>query len=134
VPRTTVVPAVLDVIVTLHSPVLPTDTSLFFRSGTENICRRLATQVVDVPASAPTAMVQTPASRYQSAQSDAAIADMVHNLMGLPDGDPRAAESLQILTEHYQAALKTTGIKPKDALQSTFVLACTAPSTISVGL
>jgi hypothetical protein len=113
-----------------ETPVLPTDSSLFFRSGTENICRRLATQVVDVAA---TATNPTP-SRYQSANPDAAIADFVATLMGLPDGDPRAAEAKQILTEHYQSALKTTGIKAKDALQSTFVLACTAPSTISVGL
>ena len=54
--------------------------------------------------------------------------------MGLPDGDPRAADAKQILSEHYQAALATTGIKAVDALKSTFVLACTAPSTISVGL
>ena len=54
--------------------------------------------------------------------------------MGLPDGDPRAVDARQILSDHYQAALKTTGIKAKDALKSTFVLACTAPSTIAVGL
>jgi hypothetical protein len=113
-----------------ETPVLPTDSSLFFRSGTENICRHLADQVVDVAA---TATNPTP-SRYQSTNPDAAIADFVQTIMGLPDGDPRAADAKQILTEHYQAALKTTGIKAKDALKSTFVLSCTAPSTISVGL
>ena len=116
-----------------ESPVLPTDTSLFFRSGTENICRRIADQVVDVAAST-SATNPTPASRYQSTNPTAAIADFVPTLMGLPDGDSRAADALQILTEHYQAALATTGIKARDALKSTFVLACTAPSTISVGL
>jgi hypothetical protein len=116
-----------------ETPILPTDSSLFFRSGTENICRRLADQVVDV-AAAPTATPPKPASKYQSTAPDAAIADFVLTIMGLPDGDPRAADAKQILNEHYQAALKTTGIKPKDALKSTFVLACTAPSTISVGL
>lgn len=113
-----------------ETPILPTDTSLFFRSGTENICRRLADQVVDIAATATNPV----ASRYQSATPDAAIADLVQTLMGLPDGDPRAVEAKTILSEHYQAALKTTGIKPKDALKSTFVLACTAPSTITVGL
>jgi hypothetical protein len=114
-------------------PILPTDSSLFFRSGTENICRRIADQMIDV-AAAPTATPPRAASKYQSTASDAAIADFVSNLMGIPDSDPRAAEAHQILNEHYQAALKTTGIKAKDALKSTFVLACTAPSTVSVGL
>jgi hypothetical protein len=113
-----------------ETPVLPTDSSLFFRSGTENICRHLADQVVDVAVTA----TQPIPSRYVSTSPDAAITDFVQTLMGLPDGDPRAADAHQILTEHYQAALKTTGIKAKDALKSTFVLACTAPSTISVGL
>jgi hypothetical protein len=113
-----------------ETPVLPTDSSLFFRSGTENICRRLADQVVDVAVTA----TQPNPSRYVSTSPDAAIADFVQTVMGLPDADPRAADARQILTDHYQAALKTTGIKAKDALKSTFVLACTAPSTISVGL
>jgi hypothetical protein len=116
-----------------ETPVLPTDSSLFFRSGTENICRHLADQIVGV-AAAPTATPPRLASRYQSAAPDAAIADMVQTLMGLPDADPRAADAKQILSEHYQNALATTGIKAVDALKSTFVLACTAPSTISVGL
>jgi hypothetical protein len=116
-----------------ETPVLPTDSSLFFRSGTENICRHLADQMVDVAAST-SATNPTPASRYQSTNPDAAITDFVQTLMGLPDADPRAADAHQVLTEHFQAALKTTGIKARDALKSTFVLACTAPSTIAVGL
>jgi hypothetical protein len=116
-----------------ETPVIPTDSSLFFRSGTENICRHLADEMVDVAAST-SATNPTPASRYQSTNPDAAITDFVQTLMGLPDGDPRAADVHQILTEHYQAALATTGIKARDALKSTFVLACTAPSTIAVGL
>jgi hypothetical protein len=116
-----------------ETPVLPTDSSLFFRSGTENICRHLADQMVDV-AAAPTATPPRLASKYKSTAPDAAIADFVATLMGLPDGDPRAADAKQVLTGHYQSALATTGIKAVDALKSTFVLACTAPSTISVGL
>jgi hypothetical protein len=116
-----------------ETPILPTDSSLFFRSGTENICRHLADQMVNV-AAAPTATPPRLASKYQSTAPDAAIADFVTTLMGLPAGDPRAAEAQQILSQHYQNALATTGIKAVDALKSTFVLACTAPSTISVGL
>jgi hypothetical protein len=113
-----------------EDPVVPSDTSLFFRSGTENICRRLADQVVDVAVTA----TQPNPSRYASTMPEVAITDFVQTVMGLPDGDPRAVDARQILSEHYQAALKTTGIKAKDALKSTFVLACTAPSTIAVGL
>ncbi|MDB4983316.1 MAG: hypothetical protein JWM82_4068 [Myxococcales bacterium] len=113
-----------------EDPVVPSDTSLFFRSGTENVCRRIADQVVDVAVTA----TQPIPSRYVSTMPEPAITDFVQTLMGLPDGDPRAADARQILSDHYQAALKTTGIKAKDALKSTFVLACTAPSTIAVGL
>jgi hypothetical protein len=113
-----------------EEPVVPSDTSLFFRSGTENICRRLADQVVDLAVTA----TQPNPSRYVSTMPEPAITDFVQTLMGLPDGDPRAVDARQILSDHYQAALKTTGIKAKDALKSTFVLACTAPSTIAVGL
>jgi hypothetical protein len=58
---------------------------------------------------------------------------MVHNLMGLPSTDPRAAPALQILTEHYQSAFEQTK-KAVDALRSTFVLACTSPSVTAAGL
>ena len=113
-----------------QNPVLSLDTSLFFRAGTENICRRLADRVVDAPV--------TPAapgpSRYASANPKAAITDFVHTLMGLAPGDPRAAPARQILDEHYQSAMQTTGTSARDALKSTFVLACTAPSVVSVGL
>ena len=38
--------------------------------------------------------------------SGASLAAMVSTLMGLPEGDPRAAPALQILTSHYDAAVK----------------------------
>jgi hypothetical protein len=65
--------------------------------------------------------------------------------MGLPSSDERYAPILAILNEHFTNAMDPgdAGVgdagalmpaTPGDALKSTFVLACTAPSTISVGL
>lgn len=103
-------------------PLTISDTSLFFRSGTENLCIQLAPRVVDATGSI-----------YSSQRRAESIADMVHNLMGLPQGDPRAPAALQILTEHYDAAFAQTN-RATDALRSTFVLACTSPSVTGIGL
>jgi len=53
--------------------------------------------------------------------------------MGLGTGDPTAAPAAQILQEHYDAAIAKGG-KPIDALKSTFVLACTSPTSLALGL
>lgn len=108
-----------------EQPVVTSDVSMFYRAGSENLCRAVADAVIDVAAPA--------TSKYESANKDDAILDFVHNVMALVDGDVRAPAALDILKEHYDAAVKT-GAKPSDALKSTFVLACTAPSTLSIGL
>lgn len=105
-------------------PVVLSDTNLFFRSATEGLCMAVAAGVVDGPVAT---------NKYQSTAADAAIVDMVHNLMALAASDPREPEALTILREHYQAALDA-GNSAKDALRSTFVLSCTAPSTVTTGL
>ena len=48
--------------------------------------------------------------------------------------DARHAPLKQILGEHFGKAKGTMGITLTDALKSTFVLACSAPSSISIGL
>lgn len=105
-----------------ESPVLTSDVSLFFRTSAENLCREVAA-----------AVVEGPQSRYSSKAAGTAMADFVSTVMGLPNIDPRAAAARAIVESHYTAAL-ATGAKPVDALRSTFVLACTAPSAISIGL
>jgi hypothetical protein len=112
------------------APILPNQPSLFFRAGVENICAGIAAQVVDAPAGTAPAG----AKQWSSAQADAAIADFVGDVMGLPPSDPRAAPSLAQLKAHFAAASQQTGVTPTQALQSTFVVACMAPSTISIGL
>jgi hypothetical protein len=111
------------------APILPNQPTLFFRAGVENLCEGLAAQVVDAPAgSAPAG-----AKQWSSAQPDAAIADFVRDVMGLPASDPRAGPSEDALKAHFASATKQ-GAAATEALQSTFVVACVAPSVVSVGL
>lgn len=109
------------------APVLATDPSLFYRAATEQLCRSFADSAVD-------ATVGGKPSRYSSKAVDAALNDMVRTIMGVLPADPRYAELRQILAEHQAAAAKTMGISATDALKSTFVLACAAPTSISMGL
>jgi hypothetical protein len=110
-------------------PVLPNAPTLFYRAGTENICETVAAQVIDV-ASAKQVMGQ----RYWSSTApDAAIADFVSTVMGLVASDPRTAQATSLLSGHYAAAMQQ-GATASDALKSTFVTACLAPSAVSIGL
>ncbi len=104
-------------------PVVPSDTSLFFRASTERLCSVIAEGVIDAGQG----------SKYQSANADVAILDMAHNIMGVAVGDPREPETLSILRSHYADAL-ATGVAPRDALRSTFVLSCSAPPAVTIGL
>jgi hypothetical protein len=105
-------------------PLTITDTSLFFRAGTENLCAQVAARAVDATG-----------GPYSSAAASraASLQQMVSTLMALPEGDPRAAPALQLLTEHYDAAVKG-GARPTDALRSVFVLACQSPAVTAIGL
>ncbi len=108
-------------------PSLNSDTSLFFRAGTENLCRQAADRVVDNGGVT---------GRYTSASvgsRDTAMAAFVSDVMGLTSSDPRAAPALQILKEHYAAVIAAGG-NANAGLKSTFVLACSSPTAVSVGL
>jgi len=113
------------------TPVLPNQPSLFFRAGLENICADIAPMVVD-----PTTPISG-AKNYSSASQttiNAAIADFVNNLMGVVPSDPRSALLQAQLLQHYESAAATSGVKPTDALRSTFVVACLTPSLGSIGM
>jgi hypothetical protein len=110
-------------------PVLPNDPTLFYRAGTENMCEIVAAAVIDVPAAKQTMGV----TQWSSTAPDAAIADFVGTVMGLPPSDPRAAPAATILKSHFTDAM-ASGEKASDALKSTFVAACLAPSAVSIGL
>jgi hypothetical protein len=109
-------------------PILPNEPTLFFRAGIENMCADVAEQVVDAPA-APAG-----AKQWSSAEPDAAIRDFVSVVMALAPSDPRSAPAIDLLTSHFMSALAEPGIGATEALRSTFVVACLAPSTLSIGL
>jgi hypothetical protein len=108
-------------------PILPTEPTLFYAAGLENICKEVAELVVDAPPRAG-------APQWSSARPEAAIADFVGTVMALVPSDPRAARARQLLEGHFTEAAAQPGSSPGQALRSTFVVACLAPSAISVGL
>jgi hypothetical protein len=111
-------------------PVLPNDPTLFYRAATENICSTVAAAVIDVAAAK-----QTPGvTQWSSTKPDAAIADFVSIVMGLVPSDPRAAPATMLLSQHFTTAMSQGGATASDALKSTFITACLAPSAISIGL
>ncbi|HEY2900050.1 MAG TPA: hypothetical protein VGL59_05720 [Polyangia bacterium] len=110
-------------------PVLPNQSTLFYRAGTENVCEAIATAVIDVAVAKQTTGVKY----WSSAEPDIAIADFVGTVMGLVSSDPRAAPATMLLNGHFAAA-KQQGANVSDALKSTFVTACLAPSAVSIGL
>jgi hypothetical protein len=110
-------------------PVLPNQPTLFYRAGLENICESVAAAVIDVASAKQTAG----ATYWSSTQPDAAIADFVSTVMALVPSDPRAAPATQLLSAHFSAAMQQ-GASASDALKSTFVTACLAPTAISIGL
>ncbi len=106
-----------------EAPVTPSDPTLFYAAATELLCENVAALVVDGATN----------GVYASADSPAAIRDMVTRIMGYPPSDAHFAEALAILTENYREniALKATAT---NALRSTFALACQSPTALSVGL
>jgi hypothetical protein len=106
-----------------EKPLMPRDANLFFFSAVENMCALLASEVVE----------SKTRPLYRVSEKDAALRDFVTTMMGVPAGDSRFGEVLQLLADHHAAALDA-GVSPVDALRATFVLACESPLTISLGL
>jgi len=111
------------------APVLPNQPTLFYRAGLENICEAVAAQTIDVAAAKQLPNVKL----WSSKAADDAIADFVHLVMALPPGDSRSAQATSLLEAHYTKATQS-GATASNALKSTFVVACLAPSSVSIGL
>lgn len=107
-----------------ESPITPSDPTLFYRAATEMLCENVSNQVID-------AMTNTV---YTSANAATALPDFVERLMGYPPSDPKHAAALQIVQAHYDSVLAANRRQPAVALKSAFVLACEAPTALSVGL
>jgi len=110
-------------------PVLPNQPTLFYRGGLENVCEGIAAALIDVKTANQTAGV----TYWSSSDPDTAIADFVGTVMALVPSDPRAAPATSLLQQHFAAAMQQ-GASASDALKSTFVTACLAPSAVSIGL
>jgi hypothetical protein len=112
------------------APILPNEPTLFFRAGLENICESIAAEVIDPPPES-----RGPGTKqWSSTDPDTAIADFVSDVMALTPADSRAGPATALLKSHFASALAQPGITPAQALQSTFVAACLAPSAVSIGL
>jgi hypothetical protein len=105
-------------------PLMPHDPNLFFISGVDNLCAGLATQLVDGAQGS---------SKWSSTDKEAAFDAFVSTLMGIASVDARYDELRAVLSDHFDAA-RAQGNKATDALRSTFLLACTSPLTVSLGL
>jgi hypothetical protein len=110
-------------------PVLPNQPTLFYRAGTENICTTVAAMVIDVATAKQVAGVK----QWSSKDPTTAISEFVSIVMGLVPSDARAAPATTLLTSHFTDAMKQ-GATASNALQSTFIAACLAPSAVSIGL
>ncbi len=101
-------------------PVVISDPNLFIRAAGDAMCEGFSEMVVDNDA------------QFPPSDPDGSIRSFVVDLAGLPESDPRHAGMLDILTRHYEAASEQTNAT--NALRSTFIVACTSPSVIGMGL
>jgi len=111
------------------APVLPNQPTLFYRSGLENICEAVAAQTIDVALGKQIANVK----QWSSKSPDDAIADFVAIVMALAPSDSRTGKAAELLKAHFTKATQS-GATASNALKSTFVVACLAPTSISIGL
>lgn len=107
-----------------EGPLLSTDATMFFRGAAETMCQIAADLVIDLTKGK---------SLYTSGQKDPAITDFVGNIMNLGTNDPTSGPATKILQDHYTAAI-AKGATPTAALKSTFVVACTSPTSLAIGL
>ena len=107
--------------------------ALVLLSGTVFLTGRVANRAA--AQRAVTLAWQTPGvKQWSSSQSTAAIGDFVSLMMGLTTSDPRTAPATTLLQQHYQSAVQESGVTPTEALQSTFITACMAPTFVSIGM
>jgi hypothetical protein len=112
-------------------PVLPTEPSLFYRSGLDNLCWTVAQLVVD-----PTTTTNGVQYFYSSSsQLSTSLAALVTNIMGVTVSNPLYKNALAALTDEYNAAIATpVSATPTEALESVFTTACLSPSFSGVGM
>ncbi|MEM8609236.1 MAG: hypothetical protein AAGF92_19190 [Myxococcota bacterium] len=101
-------------------PVVISDPNLFIRAAGDAICQRFSQMAVGND------------SLFSPGDPESAIRSFVVDLMGLPEGDPRHDGALDILQRHYaDADVENNEV---NSLRSTFMVACTAPTVLGIGL
>lgn len=112
-----------------EAPTLSTDPTLFYRSAVEQLCIGQSTRQIDATG-----------GKYVSSKKDEALASFVSDIAGISAADPAYSDIYGIVSNHYDKALadaKNTGNasqKATQALRSAFILACTAPTSMTIGL
>ena len=101
-------------------PVVIADPNLFIRAAGDAMCEGFSEMVIDSDA------------QFPPSDPESAIRAFVVDLAGLPESDPRHTGMLDILTRHFEAASEQTSAT--NALRSTFIVACTSPSVLGMGL
>ena len=114
-------------------PVLPNEPTLFYRAGTENICERVAAaghrRAPRQAAGAPgVKQWSSAAARRRDRRLRAASS------WRLAPSDPRRRAGDDAAQGALHGGARRRGATASDALKSTFVAACLAPSAVSIGL
>jgi hypothetical protein len=105
-------------------PITPSDPTLFQRSAVEMLCENLSVQLVDASSG----------GVLSSSDLPGAISRLVESVMNYPPAHPQHDAASQILRAHYDQARMQKGTSAAQALRSTFVLACEAPTSVGIGL
>lgn len=103
-------------------PVQPAQPSAFHFAAVRRVCEGMAPLVVN-----------NRSEIYNQGEPAAALQNMVGRLMALPEGHPRRAATQAELQAHFQAA-RDGGLNVRDSLRTAFVLACTSPDVMGMGL
>ena len=101
-------------------PVVIADPNLFIRAAADAMCEQVGELAVSND------------GVYPPSDPEGAIHAFVVDLMGLPAPDPRHGDALDILSRHYERARDQTN--ETNALRSTFIVACTSPGVLGIGL
>ena len=105
-----------------QTPLTISEPGMIPRIMQENFCKEVAQSERIVGAGAV----------FDSALGSAGVVTLVTRLMGLPSEDSRFSDAVLLLTEHFESAKALSN--DRNAMQSTFIVACMAPSLIGVGL
>ncbi len=101
----------------------PTNPSLFTRAGSEAICSEVARKVVT-----------DDNTLFPVKDSAKATTKLIATVMGLTAPDARTAEALKMFNDYFTEAKTIKNVSATDIMRSAFILACTSPTSVAIGL